>query len=145
MIKSDIGSYTQETRMAVLRSVRALMSEIPGAQPEPADQSGDESSQVLDEMLHRLASGEESAPEAPPETEKTQPRNLHTIMRYIEEMCIRDSAGAMQPGVILAFLTYFNMVMQAVMGINRIFMMLSKATAVSYTHLDVYKRQGSAR
>lgn len=85
MIKSDIGSYTQETRMAVLRSVRALMSEIPGAQPEPADQSEDESSQVLDEMLHRLASGEESAPEAPPETEKTQPRNLHTIMRYIEE------------------------------------------------------------
>lgn len=32
-------------------------------------------------------------------------------------------------GVILAFLTYFNMVMQGVMGINRIFMMLSKATA----------------
>ncbi len=42
---------------------------------------------------------------------------------------VRVNAGEMQPGVILAFLTYFNMVMQAVMGVNRIFMMLSKATA----------------
>ena len=42
---------------------------------------------------------------------------------------VRVNAGDMQPGVILAFLTYFNMVMQAVMGVNRIFMMLSKATA----------------
>lgn len=41
----------------------------------------------------------------------------------------RVYGGAIKPGVILAFLTYFNMVMQGVMGINRIFMMLSKATA----------------
>lgn len=42
---------------------------------------------------------------------------------------LRVDAGQMKPGVILAFLTYFNMVMQGVMGINRIFMMTSKATA----------------
>ena len=41
----------------------------------------------------------------------------------------RVNDGVMKPGVILAFLTYFNMVMQGVMGINRIFMMISKASA----------------
>lgn len=41
----------------------------------------------------------------------------------------RVDSGAIKPGVILAFLTYFNMVMQGVMGINRIFIMLSKASA----------------
>ncbi len=42
---------------------------------------------------------------------------------------IRVNNGQMDPGVILAFLTYFNMVLQGVMGINRIFMMISKASA----------------
>ena len=42
---------------------------------------------------------------------------------------IRVNNGQMNPGVILAFLTYFNMVLQGVMGINRIFMMISKASA----------------
>ncbi|MBO7354401.1 MAG: ABC transporter ATP-binding protein, partial [Lachnospiraceae bacterium] len=37
--------------------------------------------------------------------------------------------GQMQPGVILAFLTYFNMISMGVMGINRIFMSMSKASA----------------
>lgn len=41
----------------------------------------------------------------------------------------RVNNGVMKPGVILAFLTYFNMVMQGVMGLNRIFMMISKASA----------------
>ena len=41
----------------------------------------------------------------------------------------RVNAGLMKPGVILAFLTYFNMISQGVMGLNRIFMMLSKASA----------------
>ena len=41
----------------------------------------------------------------------------------------RVYSGEIKPGVILAFLTYFNLVIQGVMGINRIFMMLSKATA----------------
>ena len=41
----------------------------------------------------------------------------------------RVNAGQIQPGVILAFLTYFNMILQGVMGINRIFMMLSKSSA----------------
>ena len=41
----------------------------------------------------------------------------------------RVNAGQTQPGVILAFLTYFNMILMGVMGLNRIFMMLSKANA----------------
>ncbi len=41
----------------------------------------------------------------------------------------RVNGGEMLPGVILAFLTYFNMILQAVMGINRIFMQYSKAGA----------------
>lgn len=41
----------------------------------------------------------------------------------------RVNAGAMKPGVILAFLTYFNMILQGVMAFNRIFMLLSKASA----------------
>ena len=41
----------------------------------------------------------------------------------------RVNKGQMQPGVILAFLTYFNMISMGVMGINRIFMSLSKASA----------------
>lgn len=41
----------------------------------------------------------------------------------------RINAGLMKPGVILAFLTYFNQIMMGVMGLNRIFMMISKASA----------------
>ena len=41
----------------------------------------------------------------------------------------RVNNGRIEPGVILAFLTYFNMILQGVMGLNRIFMMMSKATA----------------
>ena len=41
----------------------------------------------------------------------------------------RVDSGAMQPGVILAFLTYFNMILMGVMGLNRVFMILSKANA----------------
>ncbi len=41
----------------------------------------------------------------------------------------RVNSGEMAPGVILAFLTYFNMILMGVMGLNRIFMMMSKANA----------------
>ena len=41
----------------------------------------------------------------------------------------RVNAGVTRPGVILAFLTYFNMILMGVMGLNRIFMMMSKANA----------------
>lgn len=41
----------------------------------------------------------------------------------------RVNSGRMEPGVILAFLTYFNLILQSVMAINRIFMMVSKASA----------------
>ena len=41
----------------------------------------------------------------------------------------RVNDGVTEPGVILAFLTYFNMVLMGVMGLNRFFMMLSKANA----------------
>ncbi|MBQ4417013.1 MAG: ABC transporter ATP-binding protein [Lachnospiraceae bacterium] len=41
----------------------------------------------------------------------------------------RVDAGLMDPGVILAFLTYFNMITMGVMGMNRIFISLSRASA----------------
>lgn len=41
----------------------------------------------------------------------------------------RVNEGLSEPGVILAFLTYFNMITQGVMGLNRIFLSLSKAGA----------------
>ena len=41
----------------------------------------------------------------------------------------RVNGGVTQPGAILAFLTYFNMILMGVMGLNRVFMILSKANA----------------
>jgi len=41
----------------------------------------------------------------------------------------RVDRGLMKPGVILAFLTYFSMIMMSVMMLNRIFIMMSKASA----------------
>ena len=41
----------------------------------------------------------------------------------------RVNSGIIEPGVILAFLTYFNMILMGVMGLNRVFMMMSKANA----------------
>ncbi len=41
----------------------------------------------------------------------------------------RVDRGVTDPGVILAFLTYFNMIMQAIMGMNRIFIQYTKAGA----------------
>lgn len=42
---------------------------------------------------------------------------------------VRVNDGLTQPGVILAFLTYFNMILMGVMSLNRVFMMMSKANA----------------
>ena len=42
---------------------------------------------------------------------------------------IRVNSGAMEQGVILAFLTYFNMITMGVMGLSRIFMTMSRAGA----------------
>ena len=41
----------------------------------------------------------------------------------------RVNSGLMKPGVILSFLTYFNMIAMGVMGLSRIFMTMSKAAA----------------
>lgn len=41
----------------------------------------------------------------------------------------RVNLGYTKPGIILAFLTYFNMILEGVMGLNRIFMLMTKATA----------------
>ncbi len=43
----------------------------------------------------------------------------------------RVNGGYAKPGVILAFLTYFNLILNGAMGLNRIFMMMSKANASS--------------
>ena len=50
-----------------------------------------------------------------------------TLVVFVGAM--RVNRGVMQPGVILAFLTYFNMILQSIMAINRMFMMISKASA----------------
>ncbi len=42
---------------------------------------------------------------------------------------VRVNGGLTRPGVILAFLTYFNTISMGVMGLNRVFMMMSKANA----------------
>jgi len=42
---------------------------------------------------------------------------------------VRVNEGATEPGVILAFLTYFNMILFGCMGLSRIILMMSKATA----------------
>lgn len=42
---------------------------------------------------------------------------------------VRVNAGVTKPGVILAFLTYFNMILMGIMALNRVFMMMSKANA----------------
>ncbi len=44
---------------------------------------------------------------------------------------VRVNNGVTKPGVILAFLTYFNMILMGVMSLNRLFMMMSKANASS--------------
>lgn len=41
----------------------------------------------------------------------------------------RVDTGLTQPGTVLAFLTYFNMILMGVMGLNRVFLILSKANA----------------
>ena len=41
----------------------------------------------------------------------------------------RVDGGTLEPGVILAFLTYFNMIAMGVMGLSRIFMTMSRAMA----------------
>lgn len=52
----------------------------------------------------------------------------------------RVNSGVTQPGMILAFLTYFNMILMGAMGINRIFMLMSKANASAYRIAAVVQR-----
>ena len=54
----------------------------------------------------------------------------------------RVNEGNMEPGIILAFLTYFNMITMGVMGLNRIFMSLSKASA-SADRIDTVISKGN--
>ena len=56
----------------------------------------------------------------------------------------RVNGGTLEPGVILAFLTYFNMITQGVMGLSRIFMTMSKASA-SANRIDAVLRAESAQ
>ncbi len=50
---------------------------------------------------------------------------------------IRVNNGSTDPGVILAFLTYFNMILTAIMGLNRVFLVMSKASASANRIADV--------
>ncbi len=51
----------------------------------------------------------------------------------------RVNGGLMKPGVILGSLTYFNIILMSVMGLNRIFMMMSKASASAKRIEEVIK------
>ncbi len=53
----------------------------------------------------------------------------------------RVNSGSTEPGVILAFLTYFHMILQSVMAINRIFMQTSKASASSKRIMEVLETE----
>lgn len=57
----------------------------------------------------------------------------------------RVNDGRMEPGVILAFLTYFNMISMGVMGLSRIFMTLSRAGASADRIDAVLQAQPSQR
>lgn len=57
----------------------------------------------------------------------------------------RVDSGVTQPGVILAFLTFFNMILMGVMGLNRIFMALSKASASAGRVREVLEQPESLR
>lgn len=50
-----------------------------------------------------------------------------TLVVFLGAHLVND--GVTKPGVILAFLTYFNMVMMGTMGLSRVFTMMSKANA----------------
>jgi ATP-binding cassette subfamily B protein len=54
---------------------------------------------------------------------------------------LRVNAGVAKPGVVLAFLTYFNMILQGMMGLNRIFTMMSKAAASADRIAEVIKTE----
>lgn len=82
MIKSDIASYPEETRAAVLRRARSLLSGLPEEPSGAAERQEDESARAIDELLCRFA---ERGAQSPSGSEKKQPRSLRTIMRYIEE------------------------------------------------------------
>ncbi len=57
----------------------------------------------------------------------------------------RVNDGLTEPGVILAFLTYFNMILMGVMGLNRIFMMMSKANASAYRIQEAVDQEEALR
>ena len=57
----------------------------------------------------------------------------------------RVNDGLTAPGVILAFLTYFNMILMGVMGLNRVFMMMSKANASAKRIAAVVEMPGDLR
>lgn len=53
----------------------------------------------------------------------------------------RVNEGITEPGVILAFLTYFNMILGGVMGLSRIFIMMSKADASAKRIAEVIEKE----
>ena len=57
----------------------------------------------------------------------------------------RVNGGTLEPGVILAFLTYFNMITQGVMGLSRIFMTMSKASASANRIDEVLRAESDQR
>lgn len=85
MIKNDIKGYAQDTRRTVLKKVYALLTQRTDKEldSDVALVSADEEEccRILDGWIEQYAeSGREIVPK-----KKALPRNLHTIMHYIEE------------------------------------------------------------
>ena len=62
-----------------------------------------------------------------------------TLVVYVGAHLV--NSGITKPGVILAFLTYFNMMLMGVMGLSRIFTMMSKANASAARIKDVIHKE----
>ncbi len=86
MIKNDIGVYTEDIRKLVLQKAYAVLCQREAQEdvtleevPELAD--GEECCRILDAWIAYLADTDEEIVSK----KKALPRNLHTIMHYIEE------------------------------------------------------------
>ncbi len=82
MIKNDMDGYTPATRKTVMKKVYDLLCQGNGEMKfDPPDTSG-ECTLLLDEWLMQFVGVKKDKPLP---VKKTLPRNLHTIMHFIEE------------------------------------------------------------
>ena len=115
--KSDAATAVLRENLTGVRSVRALCKE-------------EYEQKRFDAANEQLKHSEQKAGDI-----MSLPGPLSTLFLNIGLVCVvllgahRVNGGLTQPGTILAFLTYFNMILMGAMGLNRVFLILSKANA----------------